>query len=216
MIEALRRSAAHVLVADVDVPQLDDDAVHHLARVLRLRRGQHVTVTDGAGRWRTAVFTGVGVEAAGAVETAAGSDSCADGGRRAAEGRPPGVVGRQVHGDRDRPPCVARGRPLRRPLVGGSTRAAARTTAPDRRRGVDAVAVESGCRRSRGRNRRSRCCRVSPPPSREVARRPRRTRRSPSARKAVGRRRSWRSPHRPSRSAPTCCASRPPPSPPPS
>ena len=73
MSEALRRSAAHVLVADVDLPQLDDAAVHHLARVLRLRRGQPVTLTDGAGRWRPAVFTGVGVEADGAVETAAGS-----------------------------------------------------------------------------------------------------------------------------------------------
>ena len=73
MSEALRRSAAHVLVADVDLPQLDDAAVHHLARVLRLRRGQPVTLTDGAGRWRPAVFTGVGVEAVGAVETAAGS-----------------------------------------------------------------------------------------------------------------------------------------------
>ena len=63
MDEALRGSAAHVLVADVDAPQLDGDAVHHLARVLRLRRGQPVTVTDGAGRWRSAVFTGDGVEA---------------------------------------------------------------------------------------------------------------------------------------------------------
>ncbi len=56
MNEALRRSAAHVLVADVDVPQLDLTRVHHLARVLRLRRGQPVTVTDGAGRWRAGVL----------------------------------------------------------------------------------------------------------------------------------------------------------------
>ena len=61
MNEALRRSAAHVLVADVDDPQLDAMRCTTLSRVLRLRRGQPVTVTDGAGRWRSGVFTGDGV-----------------------------------------------------------------------------------------------------------------------------------------------------------
>jgi len=74
MNEALRRSAAHVLVADIDAPQLDVDAVHHLGRVLRLRRGQPVTVTDGAGHWRSVVFTGDGVEASGTVQTLPRSD----------------------------------------------------------------------------------------------------------------------------------------------
>jgi 16S rRNA (uracil1498-N3)-methyltransferase len=60
---ALRRSAAHVLVRDVEQPQLDDDAIHHTSRVLRLRPGESVTVTDGAGRWRSCVFTGEGVDA---------------------------------------------------------------------------------------------------------------------------------------------------------
>jgi 16S rRNA (uracil1498-N3)-methyltransferase len=60
--DLLRRSAAHVLVPDVEAPQLDADAMHHISRVLRLRRGQPVTVTDGAGRWRSCVFTGAGVE----------------------------------------------------------------------------------------------------------------------------------------------------------
>jgi 16S rRNA (uracil1498-N3)-methyltransferase len=67
--KALRGSAAHVLVAEVESPQLDADASHHLARVLRLRRGQPVTVTDGAGRWRSTVFGGDGVEATGDVVT---------------------------------------------------------------------------------------------------------------------------------------------------
>lgn len=62
MNEALRRSAAHVLVPDVEQPQLDADALHHMSRVLRLRRGESVTVTDGAGRWRCCVFTGEGVD----------------------------------------------------------------------------------------------------------------------------------------------------------
>jgi 16S rRNA (uracil1498-N3)-methyltransferase len=74
MNEALRRSAAHVLVADIDVPQLDRDAVHHLARVLRLRRGQAVTVTDGIGHWRSSVFTGDDVEPTGTVQTAPRSE----------------------------------------------------------------------------------------------------------------------------------------------
>lgn len=69
MDKALRGSAAHVLVAEVESPQLDADASHHLARVLRLRRGQPVTVTDGAGRWRSTVFGGDGVEATGDVVT---------------------------------------------------------------------------------------------------------------------------------------------------
>jgi 16S rRNA (uracil1498-N3)-methyltransferase len=43
--------------------------VHHLARVLRLRRGEAITVTDGAGRWRAASFTGDGVEVAGEIVT---------------------------------------------------------------------------------------------------------------------------------------------------
>lgn len=46
--------APHVLVADVGRPELDDDARHHLSRVRRLRPGDVLTVTDGAGRWRPA------------------------------------------------------------------------------------------------------------------------------------------------------------------
>jgi 16S rRNA (uracil1498-N3)-methyltransferase len=48
----LRRSAAHVLVDDVRVPVLDDRADHHVHRVLRVRDGEVVSVTDGAGSWR--------------------------------------------------------------------------------------------------------------------------------------------------------------------
>ena len=51
---ALRASAAHVFVDDLDRPQLDDRDEHHLARVLRLRDGEVVTVGDGRGSWRTA------------------------------------------------------------------------------------------------------------------------------------------------------------------
>ena len=45
-------AAPHVLVADVEAPELDDAGAHHLTRVRRLRPGDALTVTDGAGRWR--------------------------------------------------------------------------------------------------------------------------------------------------------------------
>jgi 16S rRNA (uracil1498-N3)-methyltransferase len=50
--DVLRRASAHVLVDDVTTPVLDDDATHHVFRVLRVRNGDAITVTDGAGRWR--------------------------------------------------------------------------------------------------------------------------------------------------------------------
>ena len=50
MDEALRRSAGHVLVADVDAPVADAPTDPPPRRVLRLRDGAVVTVTDGAGR----------------------------------------------------------------------------------------------------------------------------------------------------------------------
>ena len=56
--DRLRRSAAHVLVADVEHPVLDDDDHHHLTRVLRLRPGVEITVGDGHGIWRPMCFTG--------------------------------------------------------------------------------------------------------------------------------------------------------------
>jgi 16S rRNA (uracil1498-N3)-methyltransferase len=54
---SLRESAAHVLVGDVSQPELTDEATHHL-RVLRLRDGERVTVTDGRGAWRECGFGG--------------------------------------------------------------------------------------------------------------------------------------------------------------
>jgi 16S rRNA (uracil1498-N3)-methyltransferase len=63
------RVAAHVFVADVAVPVLDEADRHHLERVLRLRPGETVTVGDGAGAVRRCVFaTGGALEPTGAVE----------------------------------------------------------------------------------------------------------------------------------------------------
>jgi 16S rRNA (uracil1498-N3)-methyltransferase len=53
---------AHVFVADLDDPKLDDVDRHHLERVLRLRAGEEVTASDGRGGWRRCMF-----EAGGAL-----------------------------------------------------------------------------------------------------------------------------------------------------
>lgn len=49
-------TAPHVIVADVADPVLHPDDRHHLERVLRLRSGDPVSVTDGAGAWRWCRF----------------------------------------------------------------------------------------------------------------------------------------------------------------
>ncbi len=58
----------HVFVADLERPELDDRDRHHLARALRLRPGDPLTISDGADRWRPARF-GPTVEPDGPVET---------------------------------------------------------------------------------------------------------------------------------------------------
>jgi len=50
---ALRSAVAHVLVDDLADPRMDDATAHHVVRVLRVRDGEAVTVTDGAGSWRS-------------------------------------------------------------------------------------------------------------------------------------------------------------------
>ncbi len=53
---AARRAGAHVIVADLEAPQLDAADHHHLVSVLRLRPGEAVGVTDGRGGWRPCSF----------------------------------------------------------------------------------------------------------------------------------------------------------------
>jgi 16S rRNA (uracil1498-N3)-methyltransferase len=53
-----RRAVAQVRVPDLTSPLLDGDDLHHLARVLRLRAGAEICLTDGAGGWRLATFDG--------------------------------------------------------------------------------------------------------------------------------------------------------------
>ena len=56
----LPEAAAHVFVADLAEPELAEDDRHHLERVLRLRAGEAVTVSDGFGGWRLCRYTGGG------------------------------------------------------------------------------------------------------------------------------------------------------------
>jgi len=47
---------AHAFVDDLDAPELSPEDVHHLERVLRLRVGEELTVSDGCGGWRRCRF----------------------------------------------------------------------------------------------------------------------------------------------------------------
>jgi 16S rRNA (uracil1498-N3)-methyltransferase len=68
---ALRTSAAHVFVDDLDRPALAERDEHHLGRVLRLRDGEVVTVSDGRGSWRITRWRSGQVEAEGEIVTEA-------------------------------------------------------------------------------------------------------------------------------------------------
>lgn len=50
------RARAHVFVGDLEQPMLDDVDRHHLQRVLRVRAGEAITVSDGAGGVRACRF----------------------------------------------------------------------------------------------------------------------------------------------------------------
>lgn len=54
----IRRVAAHVVVDDLNSPQLAGDDAHHLGAVLRLRVGEPVGATDGRGGWRPCRYAG--------------------------------------------------------------------------------------------------------------------------------------------------------------
>jgi 16S rRNA (uracil1498-N3)-methyltransferase len=78
VIHALRHSAAHVFVDQLDSPALGDDDQHHLGRVLRLRDGESVTASNGRGQWRACVWRDGALEVVGeVVASAAPSVRCA-------------------------------------------------------------------------------------------------------------------------------------------
>jgi 16S rRNA (uracil1498-N3)-methyltransferase len=59
-------AAAQVFVDDPAHPVLSPDDAHHLGRVLRLRAGEEVIVSDGAGHWARTRWTGADGGAPGA------------------------------------------------------------------------------------------------------------------------------------------------------
>ena len=67
MIDALRHSAAHAFVDQLETPVLSPTDEHHLSRVLRLRDGETVTVSDGRGRYRTCAWANGEVRATGDI-----------------------------------------------------------------------------------------------------------------------------------------------------
>lgn len=58
----------HAFVAVLEQPELDEADRHHLERVLRLRPGDPLTVSDGQGQWRPCRF-GADLEPVGEVES---------------------------------------------------------------------------------------------------------------------------------------------------
>ena len=65
----LRDSAAHVFVDDLAAPALGDADLHHLSNVLRLRDGELVSASDGAGGWRMCEWRGEALRVAGDILT---------------------------------------------------------------------------------------------------------------------------------------------------
>jgi 16S rRNA (uracil1498-N3)-methyltransferase len=53
-------AAAQVFVDDVAHPAPSSDDLHHVGRVLRLRAGEEIIVSDGAGKWARTLWQGSG------------------------------------------------------------------------------------------------------------------------------------------------------------
>lgn len=66
-LAVLRGAVAHVVVDDVERVDVSDADLHHVFRVLRARDGETITITDGAGRWRSCVASGGAIVPDGAV-----------------------------------------------------------------------------------------------------------------------------------------------------
>ena len=54
MMDMLRKSAAHVFIASLASPVLEQEDAHHLLKVLRITEFDVVTVSDGQGSWISA------------------------------------------------------------------------------------------------------------------------------------------------------------------
>lgn len=56
-----------VFVADLGSPDLDPDDAHHLTRVLRIRSGDGLVLSDGRGAWRLCRLAGTALEPTGPI-----------------------------------------------------------------------------------------------------------------------------------------------------
>ncbi len=65
--KSMTRSEPHILVDDIEKPELSEEKLHHLKRVRRIKTGSNVTATDGRGAWGVFRFTGELLENADAV-----------------------------------------------------------------------------------------------------------------------------------------------------
>ncbi len=62
------RSVPLVFVDDLDQPEVDSHDIHHLTRSLRVRLGDALTLSDGAGRWRACVLGNEAVSDLGPIQ----------------------------------------------------------------------------------------------------------------------------------------------------
>jgi 16S rRNA (uracil1498-N3)-methyltransferase len=84
---AVRAAAsAQVFVDDAAHASLSPDDAHHLGRVLRLRAGEEIIVSDGAGHWARARWLGVGVGVGVGGESGSGSQSGSGSGSQTGSG----------------------------------------------------------------------------------------------------------------------------------
>ena len=60
--ESMAISQAHILVDDIEKPELSEEKQHHLTNVRRIKIGTKVTATDGKGAWSIFRFIGQSLE----------------------------------------------------------------------------------------------------------------------------------------------------------
>ena len=195
--------------ADVDDPDVDDATAHHIFRVLRLRDGETVTVTDGRGRWRPCRVVARGTRARRVRHTRRDArEPPAHGRLRDPQGRSSGVDRAEADRARRRPDRRPPHRTFGRPLGGRSGPPAHRQAAACGHRSAPAIAriVVTRDRRSGGRDRRG--ARRSRSPNRAAVHSPPATTGSRSGRRADGPTASWRWRSIGSISAPLSCGSR--------
>ena len=65
--ESKNVTKAHILVDDIEKPELSQEKQHHLKNVRRIKAGCNVTATDGKGAWGVFRFTGESLENADAL-----------------------------------------------------------------------------------------------------------------------------------------------------